>query len=97
MDGGLGSVLTVDPDFPASLDPADGPSVDDWEETGDAGDVALATPDDTPAGIDPLAVCVGVEYGDESPGLWAVDDNVAILWSLMCFSTLNNTLYLNQK
>ena len=29
LDGGLGSVLTVDPDFPASLDPADGPSVDD--------------------------------------------------------------------
>ena len=72
-----------DPDFPASLDPAD-----DWgEEIGDAGDVALAANDVTPAGIDPLAVCVGVEYGDESPGLWTVDDNDARDWSLMCFST----------
>ena len=83
LDGWFGRVFADDPDFPASLDPAD-----DWgEEIGDAGDVALAANDVTPAGIDPLAVCVGVEYGDESPGLWTVDDNDARDWSLMCFST----------
>ena len=87
LDGWLGSAFTDDPDFPTSLVLADGPCEDDWEETGDAGDVALAATDDTPAGIDPLAVCVGVEYGEDSPGLWTDDDKDAMLWSLICFST----------
>ena len=88
LDGWFGSELADDPDFDASLELAVGPCEDDWgEEIGEAGDVALAATDDTPAGIDPLAVCVGVEYGEESPGLWTTADDNARDWSLMCFST----------